>query len=341
MNRFETSWLGQIRARGDGVRDARVIVACSGGGDSVALLAFLWAARRSLGLSLAVAHAHHGLRPEAQAEADLVRGLCRSADLDLLEARLEVRAHAEAQGLGLETAARELRWTWLRQLALAEGATAVATGHTLDDHTETVLVRLARGAGSGCLTPLPGRQELRWSPLIQARREDLRAYLRQKRIPWLEDASNQLPFTPRNRWRVLLEPMRAEAPALDEHLWETHLQVAELLAFRDQHVRSWRGPRWQARRDPVPGLLLARGWEERELRWALEAGFREIGWAREPELLRDLAAWILPHLERRPGKPKAWGGWLLRGTGREPAPEPDFGKQGRMLDWILLRETSP
>ena len=109
MNRFEARWLGALLARGDAVRDARVLVACSGGGDSVALLAFLHAVRRSLGLALTVAHAHHGLRPEAEAEADLVRELCRSADLDLLEARLDVRAHAKAAGLGLETAARELR----------------------------------------------------------------------------------------------------------------------------------------------------------------------------------------------------------------------------------------
>jgi len=340
MNRFEARWLGALLARGDAVRDARVLVACSGGGDSVALLAFLHAVRRSLGLALTVAHAHHGLRPEAEAEADLVRELCRSADLDLLEARLDVRAHAKAAGLGLETAARELRWSWLRALAAAEGATAVATGHTLDDHTETVLVRLARGGGAGCLTPLPARQELRWSPLIRARRAELRAYLEHKRIAWLEDGSNQAPFTPRNRWRQLLEPMRAEAPALDEHLWETHLQVAELVAFRDRHVRAWRGQRWEVRREPGPALVLRGGWDEGELRWALEAGFRECLWSREPDLLRDLAAWMLPHLRRRPGKPKAWGGWRLQGAARDPGPA-TVGGQDRMVDWMLLREANP
>jgi tRNA(Ile)-lysidine synthetase-like protein len=349
MNRFEASWLAQVRARGDAVRDAQVLVACSGGGDSMALLAFLSAVRRSLGLNLAVAHAHHGLRPEAGAEAELVRGFCRAADLDLLEAHLEVRAHAAAAGVGIETAARELRWSWLRDLARAEGAEAVATGHTLDDHTETVLVRLARGAGSGCLTPLPGRQGLRWSPLVQARREDLRAYLRQKRIPWLEDSSNELPFTPRNRWRALLGPMRAEAPALDEHLWETHRQVAELLALRDRQVESWRGARWDAldALDALdapagsgPALLLARDWEETDLRWTLEAGFRECGWPREPDLLRDLAAWLLPQLGRRSGKPKAWGGWQLRAARHGPEPG-GFAAHGRMLEWALLRETGP
>jgi tRNA(Ile)-lysidine synthase len=279
----------------------------------VALLSFLWAVRRSLGLELSVAHARHGLRPEADQEADLVRRLCRSLDLDLVEASLDVRGHARLEGLGLETAARELRWSWLRAVA-GDGYQAVATGHSLDDHTETVLMRLARGGGTGCLTPLPRRQDLRWSPLVQARRAELRAYLEQKRIPWMEDASNLEPFTPRNRWRQLLAPMRAEAPALDGHLWETHRQVAELITFRDGQVRAWRGQRWEVRLDPAPALLLGgrdQAWLEPELRWALEAACRDCGWPREPDLLRDLARWMLPHLRRQPGKFKEWGGWRL------------------------------
>jgi tRNA(Ile)-lysidine synthetase-like protein len=332
MNRLEATWLAA--ARGDGVGDGRVLVACSGGGDSMALLAFLWAVRRNLGLELIVAHAEHGLRPEAEQEADLVRRLCRSAGLDLVEAALDVRGHAQRTGLGLETAARELRWAWLRALAGSEGAAAVATGHSLDDHTETVLVRLARGGGTGCLTPLPRRQDLRWSPLVHARREELRAYLGQKAIPWMEDASNLEPFTPRNRWRRLLEPMRAEAPALDRHLWETHRQIEELITFRDQQVSAWRGRRWERQGPPRPALLLGgpeQGWTEPELRWVLEAACRECLWPREPELLRDLSAWMLPHLlrklPRKPGKIKLWGGWRLESGGPDPA-----------FPWTLLRE---
>ena len=342
MNRFEAQWLAAVRREADGVAGTKVLVACSGGGDSVALLAFLWAVRRSLGLDLVVAHAHHGLRPEAEQEADLVRRLCRTVDLDLVEAGLDVRAHARAAGLGLESAARELRWSWLRSLADSEGAGAVATGHTLDDHTETVLVRLARGGGAGCLTPLARRQGPRWSPLVQARRAELRAYLRQKRLPWLEDASNLEPFTPRNRWRQLLEPMRAEAPALDQHLWETHLQVAELAAHRDRQVASWRGARWELVLEPRPVLLLAGRWEEPELRWALEAACRACGWPREPDLLRDLTAWMLPHVHRKPGRAKEWGGWRLEGALEKTGLVTHGARAGQGLllwPWALCRQT--
>ena len=316
MNHQEAIWLGALQASPACLRHARVLVACSGGGDSVALLTFLWAVRESLDLDLTVACADHGLRPEAQAELDLVRGLCRRADLDLVEARLDVRTHAQARGLGLETAARELRWAWLKTQAGANGAEAVATGHTLDDHTETVLIRLARGGGSGSLTPLPERQGLRWSPFIRTRRADLRAYLQHRGIAWLEDASNAEPFTPRNRWRQLLVAMRREAPALDEHLWETHLQVEELLAFQARTVRAWRGRRWDLLAGDAPGLLLTPAWTEPELRWVLAAAFEALGWPREARLLRDLSAWLQPRCARRPRAARSWGGFRLSPSAR-------------------------
>ncbi len=308
MNRFEAHALDQIRRRGDALGNGRVLVACSGGGDSTALLVFLWAVRKSLGLELVVAHADHGLRPEAQEDATFVQEFSRRLDLDLVEARLDVKAHAALAGIGVETAARELRWEWLKAEATSIGADCVATGHTLDDHTETVFIRLARGGGLGTLMPLPARQALRWSPLIEARREELRSYLRDRGLPWREDASNAEDFTPRNRWRKLLEEMRREAPALDAHLWETHAQAAELARWRDGQVESWRGLRWEL---GEAGLRLRGPFTEPELRWTLGAAFRELGWPREALLLRDLGSWVQPLLGRKARRPKTWGGWSL------------------------------
>ena len=314
MNRFESTLLAHIQSRGDDV-SSRVLVACSGGGDSVALLVLLWTLRKSLGIELNVAHADHGLREGSAEDADLVRGLCRSLDLDLAEASLGVRAHASAQHLGLEMAARELRWNWLRQEAFQCGASAVATGHTLDDHTETVFLRLARGGGLGCLRPLPPRQDLRWSPLVQARRADLRAYLTAKRIPWREDPTNQDPFTARNRWRPVLAQVRLEAPELDRHLFETHRQAQEVEQLAATLIDSWEGTRWAIQGEAIalkPGI-----WTEPELRWTLAAAFQRLGWPREAALLRDLTPWLVTRLGCRP-KPAAWGHFHLN-------PEPDAG----------------
>jgi tRNA(Ile)-lysidine synthetase-like protein len=237
-----------------------------------------------------------------------VRELCRKLDLDLVEADLDVEGHIRSTGKGVETAARDLRWAWLKAEAESCGARAVATGHTLDDHTETVWLRVSRGGGLGAVTPLPARQALRWSPLIQVRREELRTYLRTLGLPWREDETNVSDFTARNRWRKLLDLMRAESPALDVHLWETHAQVEELRSFRDDLVQSWRGTRW----DLGPQRIFFRGpWTEAELRWTLEASFRALSWPREADQLRGIAAWALPHLARKSRKSKTWGGWRL------------------------------
>ena len=307
MNRFEADLLAQIQRRGDGVR-GRVLVACSGGGDSVALLVLLWELRKSLDLDLCVAHADHDLRAESPQDADLVRQLCRMLDLDLAEATLGVKAHAAARKIGLEMAARELRWDWLREEAHQAGANAVATGHTLDDHTETVLLRLARGGGLGSLHPLPPRQGSRWSPLIQTRRAELRAFLNSRQVPWREDASNAEPFTARNRWRPILDQVRLEAPELDRHLFETHLQAAEAEAMARTLVAGWEGSRWNLEGEAL--RLRCEAWAEPELRWTLEMAFRRLDWPREAAALRDLAPWLQQRLARR-GKPGSWGDFQL------------------------------
>jgi tRNA(Ile)-lysidine synthetase-like protein len=314
VNRFESDLLAQLQRRGDGV-SGRVLVACSGGGDSVALLMLLWTLRKSLGLELCVAHADHGLREESFEDSTLVRQLCRTLDLDLAEASLGVRAHAVNRSIGLEMAARELRWDWLRQEAGQCGARVVATGHTLDDHTETVLLRLARGGGLGCLHPLAPRQDLRWSPLVEARRGDLRAYLATRNIPWREDASNAEPFTARNRWRPLLAEIRKEAPELDRHLFETHRQAEEAERLARRLVEGWEGTRWSL---ADGGILFKRElWTEVELRWTLELAFRRLDWPREAALLRGLTPWLVERLLHA-RKCSTWGNFQLN-------PEPSGG----------------
>ncbi len=297
MQRFESDLLQELRRRGDGVEHTRVLLAVSGGGDSVALLALMVALAPSLGLMLSVAHADHGLRAESGEDAAFVRELCRHWDLDLVEGSLGVKAHAESAHLGIEMAARELRWTWLTTEARSCGATAIATGHTLDDHTETVFLRLQRGSGLRSLTPLPPRQGLRWSPLIHLRRESLRTYLRGMDLPWREDPTNGDPFTPRNRLRPLIDDLRAEAPLLDTHLLETHRQVEEALVLAEAYIASLQGTRWcvsegRLRVDAGP-------WTVSELSWILDKASRDLAWPREAAALRELASWLQTRL---PGK---------------------------------------
>ena len=318
MNRFESDLLAELRRRGDGVSSVRVLVACSGGGDSTALLALLGALHRSLELDLVVAHADHGLREGGGEDAEFVRALCRAWELDLVETTLGVKAHAESQGMGLEMAARELRWAFLRAEAESCGAAVVATGHTLDDHTETVFLRLQRGSGLRCLTPLPPRQGLRWSPLVGLRRAQLRDYLRGHSIPWREDPTNSEPFTPRNRIRPLLEGLRAEIPHLDSHLMETHRQIAEMEVLGDRWLRQGLRNCWSL---GPSGLSLAqRGWDAAELGWLVAQAWPDLG----SDAVRDLAQWILQALSGSGGNRGGWQlhpmetGWLLSPPGTPP-----------------------
>ncbi len=127
----------------------RVAVAVSGGADSVALLRVLLQLRAELGIVVSVAHFNHGLRGEAsEADEAFVAELARRHDLEFFSGRGEVRDHALAKKLSLEAAARDLRYRWLRSLAASHKVNEVATGHTLDDQAETVLLKFLRGAGT-------------------------------------------------------------------------------------------------------------------------------------------------------------------------------------------------
>ena len=185
-----------------------VLVAVSGGPDSVALLDVLCSLRAPLALALSVAHVHHGLRPEADAEAEAVERLC---------ARLGVACRVEPVTVrrappwdGLEAESRRARHAALARAAHAVGAVRIATGHTADDQAETVLMRLLQGAGPrglGGIAPVRGALI---SPLIETRRADVVAHLDARGLTAAEDASNRDPRFLRSRIRHDLLPFMVE-----------------------------------------------------------------------------------------------------------------------------------
>ena len=132
-------------------RGASVLVACSGGADSVALAAGLARCAGALGVHVAVGHVDHALRADSARDAERVRSIARRLDLPFHVVRLE---SLDTSRLGLEAAAREERYRALASLARAAGADLVATAHTRRDQAETVLLRLARGGGPGALAAI-------------------------------------------------------------------------------------------------------------------------------------------------------------------------------------------
>jgi len=204
---------GMIRP-GDGI-----VVAVSGGSDSLCLLDVLCRLAPAFSLRLAVAHFDHGLREgEDESETRFVRQAARERGLPF---EVERASYAlRDQGGSLEERAREARYAFLERARQAHGAKRVAVGHTLDDQAETVLMRLLRGAGPDGLAAIPPvRDPGVIRPLIQVRRRDVQAYLEEGGISWLTDSSNLLNRHLRNRIRrELLPELLTYQPRLVEHL---------------------------------------------------------------------------------------------------------------------------
>jgi tRNA(Ile)-lysidine synthase len=209
-----------------------VVVACSGGTDSVALLHALLALRETIPCGLAVAHFHHGLRRRADRDAAFVRDLAGRSGLAFYLGRRDVRAYARRHGLNLEEAGRVLRYAFLKKTAAKAGAVRIATGHTLDDQAETVLIRLFRGSGPRGLSGIaPKTEDGIIRPLLGLRRREAEAYLRENGSPFVEDETNRDPRFLRNRVRRDLIPFLEKdfEPAVAERLGA----LAEIMGEED------------------------------------------------------------------------------------------------------------
>ena len=187
--------------------DGPLLVAVSGGADSVALLNILHRLIKPAADALIVAHFHHGIRgDEADRDAEAVRRLAIQLGLPCLLGRANIPNIAAHTGESLEMAARRLRHDFLQEAAISHHCTAIATGHTADDQLETLFLRLARGTslrGAGGMRPIseiPGAVPL-IRPLINLRHAQLCAWLEAESIPWHEDSTNADDHIARNRIR--------------------------------------------------------------------------------------------------------------------------------------------
>ena len=218
-------------------QDSNVMLAVSGGPDSVAMLRAVLAMKQRDGGPgrLFVAHLHHGLRGTAADEdqAWLVK-LCVQCQVPLETGRADVAAAAMGQGDGYEAAARSARYDFLRATAEKVGARLVAVGHTADDQIETVLHRILRGTGLEGLAGMPRVRPLSPSvslirPLLETRRSDVLRYLEVIGQDFRTDASNADSRWTRNRLRnELLPAIREHVNAdVDGALWRLAVHARE------------------------------------------------------------------------------------------------------------------
>jgi tRNA(Ile)-lysidine synthase len=195
-------------------RGAKVLLAVSGGPDSMALLHVLAGLRRRGAFGLFAHGVDHGLRREAAGELDVAEGFARSLDVPFTRTRVSVDP-----GSNLQARARDARWTALEAAAARVGASRIATGHHADDRAETVLMRILRGTGVRGLAVLPPVDGQRIRPMLRARRRDIDAHVARHRIPFAVDPSNRDPRFLRTRVRhEVLPALELLSPRAVEHL---------------------------------------------------------------------------------------------------------------------------
>jgi tRNA(Ile)-lysidine synthase len=205
-----------------------LLIAVSGGPDSMALLHIFFQWRESFAIQLCVAHLNHQMRPGAAQDALFVEAAARDLGIPCLCDSIDVPAYQHQHKLSPEDAARRVRYAFLSQAAAKMAAHHIVLGHTADDQAETVLYHLFRGSGLRGLRGMPPVRQPVIRPLIRVQHRDLLAYLRRHRIPFREDPSNQHRRYTRNRLRLDLIPHLQAS--YNPRLVDTLNTTAELLA---------------------------------------------------------------------------------------------------------------
>jgi len=228
--------------------DDRVLLAVSGGVDSMVMLHVLHAAGFT---QLAVAHVNFQLRGEdSRADEALVQSWCAAHHLPCHVHRADTERYAEAHGLSIQMAARDIRYTFFHDLCLQHGYAYIATAHHLQDSFETVLLNLTRGTGMDGIAGIAVRQGNIVRPMLFATREQIMAYATEHQLAWREDRSNLSTDYARNAIRLQVMPiLRSLNPGLDHHLPDTlqrlaatqHLAQAAVANLREHLVEQQGG----------------------------------------------------------------------------------------------------
>ncbi len=225
------------------------LVGISGGPDSCCLLHLLCGLRHELGISLHAVHLDHGLRPEAGEDARHVAGLSSRLDVPFSSGKKDVIGFRKQHRCSLEEAAREVRYQFFQEQAVAQSASRIALAHTGDDQAETVLLHLIRGTGGWGLRGMPTDEN--WHsittgasvnvvrPLLGVSRAETESYCRDNDLQPRMDASNQSPEFLRNRVRSQVLPLlKGFNPRITESLSRT----ADLISQEQDSMEAMASP---------------------------------------------------------------------------------------------------
>ncbi|MGA1864577.1 MAG: tRNA lysidine(34) synthetase TilS [bacterium] len=214
----------------------RVLVACSGGPDSMALFHILKEISSEYALALYLIHLNHGIRKEADEDEAFVRQIASDSGLEIIAGRVDCVTLSKRWKMSLEGAARKARYEFFSAQARNLGVSKIALGHTADDQAETILMRLLRGSGlkgMAGISPVRRRDGVCYiRPLIRCQRPEILKYLSSVNIPFKTDKTNLKPCCTRNRIRLELMPYLKKE--FNPSLVNTLSKTAELL--REDHL---------------------------------------------------------------------------------------------------------
>ena len=207
----------------------KILVAFSGGADSVALLSMLHTLSERLGITVCAAHLNHGIRgDEADRDEDFCAETCKKLGISLEISCISVPAEAEKTGEGLEECARRLRYDFLRECAKKHGCERIATAHHADDNVETILLHLIRGAGASGLVGISPKRDNIIRPLLPFRKKELLEYLEGIGESFVFDSTNNDVTMTRNKIRhQLLDTVYEINPRADAAFYNMSRLIEE------------------------------------------------------------------------------------------------------------------
>lgn len=227
---------GCISAHGLIAKGDTVLVALSGGADSVALLRILL----ELGVRCEAAHCNFHLRgEESERDERFVRLLCRQFDVPLHVTSFDTRTYACEHRISIEMAARDLRYDYFDTLLRQRQAASIAVGHHRDDNIETLLLNMIRGTGIHGLTAIRYRNGNVIRPMLDVSRQDILDYLGSQNQPYVTDSTNLEDDVLRNKLRLNIMPLLRELnPTVDRTLQQTIDRMKDVASIYDEAVQS-------------------------------------------------------------------------------------------------------
>ena len=229
-----TAFKKHIAAHFPALADQKILVACSGGLDSIVLLHLL----QKIGLTLGVAHCNFKLRG-AHSDADLsfVETIAGNLGVPVFTTVFDTKTYAKTQGVSTQVAARELRYEWFYSTARANGYDRIATGHHADDDLETFFINLSRVTGLRGLTGITSNTEQLIRPLLPFSRAQIMQFAKKEGLFWREDSSNSTRDYLRNKLRLDVIPaFKGVNKTVLQNFQQTQQHLKESQALLEDYI---------------------------------------------------------------------------------------------------------